>query len=310
MVKLKENSESKPNHKDSKGLSVATRNLLGQWESLELMEGVLYRVWPSKYNEEQLLHQVVAPREMRKEIFHLVHSLPCSGHLGLTRTLAAVRNRFYWPGCKADLSCWLRECGPCARVKPGPKHKAKLVQDKASRFLERVAVDIVGELPVTDKGNRYFLSVTDYFTKWCTAFPLPDQTAQSVADVLVSQFFSVFGCPDSLHSDQGRNFESQLFHEVCKRLGIKKTRTAPYNPRSDGLCERWNKTVQQMLKTLVSDQGDDWDDYLPYVIMAYNSTPQESTGLSLHLMVFWHGDDHTSGPNGRKATGDKQDWEM
>ena len=72
---------------------------------------------------------MVVPQKLREDIFHLLHSIPCAGHLGLNRTLAAVRTRFYWPGCKADLMRWLKACSQCARVKSGPRHKARLVQD-------------------------------------------------------------------------------------------------------------------------------------------------------------------------------------
>ena len=90
--------------------------------------------------------------------------------------------------------------------------------------MERIAVDVLGPLPMTDSGNQYILLAQDYFTKWPEAFPVPDQQASTVADVLVNEFFSRFGVPMELHTDQGRNFESELFQEVYLLLGIKKTR--------------------------------------------------------------------------------------
>ena len=87
------------------------------------------------------------------------------------------------------------------------------------------------------------------------------------------------GCPTSLHSDQGRNFESALFKHLCEMFGVIKTLTTSYNPKSNGMHERCNKTLQQMLKCL-ADENEEWDEMLPFVVMAYNSTAQESTGLS------------------------------
>ncbi len=89
-----------------------------------------------------------------------------------------------------------------------------------------------------------------------------------------------------IHSDQGRNFESQLFGELCRLLQISKTRTTPYRPQSDGLVERFNRTLQQMLKTLVNNDRNDWDDLLPFVLMAYRATPHESTGCSPNLLML------------------------
>ena len=84
--------------------------------------------------------------------------------------------------------------------------------------MERVAIDVLGSLPVSKSGNRYILIAMDYFTKWPEAYALPNQEAETVAKVLVDQFMSRFVAPAQLHSDQGRNFESQVFPEMCKLL--------------------------------------------------------------------------------------------
>jgi transposase InsO family protein len=128
--------------------------------------------------------------------------------------------------------------------------------------------------------------ISDYFTKWTQAFPIPNQTAATVADTLVTNCFSLFGVPRWLHSDQGTNFESELFQELCKLLDIHKTRTLAYHPQSDGQVERFNRTCKQMLKTFVNENMTDWDDHLPLLLMAYRATPHESTGLSPNLMMF------------------------
>ena len=100
--------------------------------------------------------------------------------------------------------------------------------------MERIAIDVLGPLPKTDAGNQYILVAQDYFTKWPKAFALTDQQAFTVADVLVNQFFTWFGIPMELHSDQGRNFKSETLQEVCRLLGISKTRTTPYHPSPFG----------------------------------------------------------------------------
>ena len=103
--------------------------------------------------------------------------------------------------------------------------------------LQLVAVDILGPLPDTPRGNRYLLVVADYFTRWTEAYPIPNQEAITVARVLTTEFFLRFSPPEQLHSDQGRQFKSEVLAEVCKLLGVKKSRTTPYHPQSDGLVE-------------------------------------------------------------------------
>ena len=130
------------------------------------------------------------------------------------------------------------------------------------------------------------LVLCDYFRKWTQAFALKDQTAYTVADTLMTQCFNLFGLPEVIHSDQGRNFEYDLFKELYQLLGIEKTRTTAYHPQSDGMVERFNRTCQQMLKAFINENRDDWDDHLPYLMMAYRSSPHESTGLSPNMMIF------------------------
>jgi transposase InsO family protein len=152
--------------------------------------------------------------------------------------------------------------------------------------MDRVAMDVVGELPETERGHKYILVISDYFTKWVQAHPIKDQTAQTVADVFASEWLSVFGAPRQVHTDQGRNFESELFSELCRVMGITKTRTTPYHAQSDGLVERFNSTLQTMLKAVVNEERNDWDDHLNWVVMAYRSSVHESTGCTPHLLLF------------------------
>ena len=140
----------------------------------------------------------------------------------------------------------------------------------------------MGPLPQTENGNMYILVLADYFSKWAEAYALKDHTAPTVADVLVKQFVSRFGVPRSLHSDQGREFKSDLIAHLCKLLHIHKTRTVPFNPKSDGLVERDNRTIKQMLTTMVNEVRNDWDDHLPYIMMAYRASVHEVTLLMLN----------------------------
>ncbi len=260
------------------------KNLCGLWDTLVIREGLLYRRWETSVFGET--HQLVAPPEIRAEIFRQLHTVRQGGHFGLRRTVAVVRERFFWPGVKADVERWCRECEACQRAKSKPKRQGLMQQEPVGGRFERVAIDIMGELPVTENGNKYILVISDYFTKWTQAFPIPNQTAATVADTLVTNCFSLFGVPRWLHSDQGTNFESELFQELCKLLDIHKTRTLAYHPQSDGQVERFNRTCKQMLKTFVNENMTDWDDHLPLLLMAYRATPHESTGLSPNLMMF------------------------
>lgn len=157
---------------------------------------------------------------------------------------------------------------------------------KRDRPLQCVAIDIMGPLPITDKGNQYIMVVGDYFTKWTEAYPLPDHTAQTVADKLVCEFICRYGSPLRIHTDQGREFESNLFKRMCDIFEIEKSRTTPFHPQSDGMIERFNRTLQQMLAMFVNDYKDDWDEHLPLLTMAYRASVQESTKCTPNILML------------------------
>ena len=290
VIRWLEKSPDMPDKEIVQGMSAEVKAFCGQWEVLQLREGILYRKWypfGSRHRRGQAKWQLVAPNEIRRRILISLHNSPTGCHFGSSKTVNKVRYRFYWPGYKQDVTSWCASCDICAQSKPGPRRrKAKLGQVPVGAPLERVAVDIMGPLPKTDSGNEYIMVLTDYFTKWTEAYPLANHTAQTVADVMMEQFVSRFGIPQKIRSDQGREFESKLIFELCKLLRIKKTRTTPYNPKSDGLVERFNRTMKQMLTTLVADAKSDWDNHLPYVMMAYRSSVQESTKCTPNLLML------------------------
>jgi hypothetical protein len=147
-------------------------------------------------------------------------------------------------------------------------------------------MDVIGPFPESQRGNRCALIVSDYFTKWVEVFPIPNQEAVTVADCLVNGWVSRYGVPLELHSDQGRNFESAVMTELCARLGIHKTRTTPLHPQSDGMVERFNRTLEQHLQKVVSQNQRDWDEHIPLFLLAYRSSVHNSTQLSPARLVF------------------------
>lgn len=231
--------------------------------------------------------RLVLPSKLTYEIFEQLHKQRIAGHLGRDKTIASIKKRFYWPNLTSDVKRWCQNCNNCARRKPGPgRGKSPLQQDIAYQPFDRIALDILGPLPVTSNNNEYIMVVGDYFSKYTEAYALQNHTALTVADKLVTEFICRFGVPSVLHSDQGPEFESRLFKQMCSLLGIEKTRTVPYNPKSDGMIERHNRTIQQMLAMFVNENRNDWDDHLPFVMMAYRASCHDSTKCSPNLLMF------------------------
>ena len=151
------------------------------------------------------------------------------------------------------------------------------------RHWDRVAMDLLDLSVTSAKGNRYVLVMVDCFSRWTEACPLPDKTELSVADAFFQYIICRFEMPSVILSDQGREFENKVMQELCLLCGSYKT---PYHPESDGLVERFNRTLLMMLAMFAGENKDDWDDLLPVVMMAYRSSVHESTGFSPYRLMF------------------------
>ena len=216
-----------------------------------------------------------------------LHAGIMGGHVGETKILQLLKRRFYWPGHSLDVKTWCQTCAVCAsRKSSAPKNCAPLQTIKAGSPMQVIAVDIMGPLPESSNKNSYILVVGDYFTRWMEAYPINNQEAGTVAQKLVDHVFCRLGIPEQLHSDQGKQFESKLVQELCKILKISKTRTTAYHPQCDGLVECFNRTLQDMIATMTADYPFDWEEALPKVCIAYNTSIHSTTGYSPFYLMY------------------------
>ena len=228
------------------------------------------------------LFKVFVPQPLREQVMQWSHDHPSSEHMGTQKTLSRLLYRFSWPGMCCQAKTFCRSCMVCQkRSKPTPGRRAPMVSETSSRPFERVALDIT-EMPLSSSGNRYALVVMDYFSKYVRIYPMKDQRAITVAGHLMDWVYEL-GVPERLHSDQGAQFESHIFQEICKQLGIRKTRTTPYHPQSDGMVERFMRTLKDMVAKYIDTAGFTWDKGVKAYAMAYNSAAHDTTGYS----PFW-----------------------
>ena len=266
--------------------SPETRHYWNYWNSLEVIDGLLFKRFHPKEGIDSYL-QFLVPKAMRSEILKQAHNSLLGGHLGTKKTIQKILQRFYWFELRIDVRNWIICCDLCGANKCPQKYpKAPLGDMRVGAPMDRLAVDILGPLPVTPRSNRFIMVVTDAFTKWVEAIPIPDQTAPTCASYLLNEVISRFGCPLNLHSDQGRNFESQIFTELCKLLEVRKTRTSPRNPRCNGQTERFNKTLVPMIRAFIKGEQKNWDLYLGCLTSAYRATENESTGFTPNFLML------------------------
>jgi transposase InsO family protein len=227
----------------------------------------------------------VCPSHWRRDVIWNTHKL---AHQGMNRTLWRLKLDWYWPGMTTDVRRQVRTCGICQAAKHGRKTKPTRRQRLyAGRPWQLVSVDLVGPFSKTKRGNTMVLVIADHFTRWRDAIPIPDGTAQTVAQALEERVFCYFGVPEQLHADQGAQFESKLMQELCATWGINKTRTTPYHPEGNGVVERGNRDLGDSLRSLLlGGEESEWDLLLPHIMRSIRASPHHTTGETANYLMF------------------------
>ena len=188
---------------------------------------------------------------------------------------------------KRDIQFYCAQCSRCAaRKAPSSTAKAKLMSMGAGFPFERISMYIVGQLTKTERANRYLLVVVDYYTRWLKAYAIVYQDAHLIASKLVTKYFSRYGSPYCIHSDQGANFESNLLRKICNQYEIKTTKTTPYDAQGDGYIKRMNRTSIDTIALVANNANDIWDLRINLALKAIRPAVQSLTGLSPHFLMF------------------------
>ncbi|GBM94414.1 Retrovirus-related Pol polyprotein from transposon 297 [Araneus ventricosus] len=222
------------------------------------------------------------PKTFRATIINVIHSL---AHSGAKATANAVKQRFVWTSLKKDCTEFCKRCIPCQKSKvsrhvKSPKGDISLPSERFSH----IHLDVVGPLPPS-KGYRYCLTAVDRFTRWPEVFPMIDQTANTIAETFYSGWISRFGVPEVVTTDQGRNFESDLFHSFTRYLGISKIRTAAYNPAANGMVERLHRQLKASLMCRLGST-ERWVQQLPTILLGIRTAFKEDINASSAELVY------------------------
>ena len=269
----------KPSHRQIKLMPRYQQQLMREWSKLCIIDGVLYR---RRQLEGKTRDQLILPQACKGSVLKSLHD--DMAHLGRDRTLDLVRSRFFWPNMAADVISYVATCDRCLRRKVITEDRAGLVNIETSRPMELVCIDYLSL--ETSKGYSNVLVITDHFSKYALAIPTKNQSALTTAKVLYNEFIVRYGIPERLHSDQGRSFECKIIRELCAIFGVEKSRTSCYHPESNGISERFNRTLLNLLGTLPVEKKNAWKDHISTVVHAYNCTRHDTTGNSPHFLML------------------------
>uniref|UniRef100_A0A668RSX9 Gypsy retrotransposon integrase-like protein 1 n=1 Tax=Oreochromis aureus TaxID=47969 RepID=A0A668RSX9_OREAU len=257
-------------------------------EKYVVHDGLLYFLDPKTKCGLHPLKQLklFAPTTLRGYLLKYYHNHPTAGQLGIAKTLARLRLRFFWPHMNSDVKKYVVSCCSCQATKPSQRKTSGLmVPIQPQRPWEYAGVDYVGPLPCTQRGNAYILVFVDYFSKWIEVSAVREATAQVAANKFITDIFARHGSPSYLISDRGTPFVSELSEHVLVTLGTEHRLTTAYHPQTNA-TERVNRTLKTAIRAYVGDKHTSWDKYLPQICFALRTAPHKSTGLSPSMMLY------------------------
>ncbi len=216
------------------------------------------------------------------------HDSPFAGHLGVQKTEAHLREKFFWPGLRLDVRKWIQCCDSCAgRKDPVPNQPAPLQPIPGLAKFERWQTDCLGPLPLTEKGNKFILLFVECFSRFVELIPVPDLKAETTGRAFLEHIVLRYGVPTQILSDRGTNYTSELLKGVYDLLGVKPLFTTPLHPQGNGLSERMNKSLLDVLSHYVNTKTQkDWDIVLPYVAFAMRTALSKSLRETSFFLMY------------------------
>jgi len=253
-------------------------------------DGVLYFLKDIK-GDNVLERLVVIPASLVTWILTLYHNDKLSGHRGFRATIDLLGKNVWFRSMRNKTLKYIRTCHICQMNKSGPRLIPVLQPLVNTRPMQRVQIDLVGPLPISDEKYQYILVVRDAFTRFVILKPLRTKEAKEVV-LQFLQVIGIFGVPGTILSDNGKEFKNQFSLELSKALGIRRQFSTPYRPQTNGAVERCNRSIHSILTSYLRSGKDEkhnnWPRLLPFVEYSLNTSINRSTGFCAFQLMFGH----------------------
>lgn len=235
-------------------------------------------------------HRTYVPQSFRNPLLTAAHSVPGTGHPGISGTLTLLREKYWWPGMTRDVRQFVCSCADCAMAK-SPRHlpAGKLLPlALPHRPWSHLGIDYATDLPPS-KGYTSILVVVDRFSKACKLIPMKGiPTASETAEAFFTHVFRNFGLPEDIVSDHGPQFISRFWRAFLRLLGVTVSLSSGYHPQTNGQTEWKIQEICCFLRTYCQRHPNHWSQFLPWAEYAQNSLRQPTTGLTPFQCVLGH----------------------
>ena len=273
---------------------VAYKEIIDQLESGEQVEnyylenGILFKITEliNKNQPNRTVHQLVLPSSCSKRIIEQNHDSRTAGHMSIEKTQLLIELKYFWVGMNIDIKTYVENCHVCNESK-GRLHKPVEINAYPipTQPFHTISIDLL-KLPVTSNGSQYLLVAIDQFSRYSWLVPLQDKTSFSVAKALIDYIICPFQTPKNILSDNGTEFVNSIIKDLSVFFNINHATILPSKPSSNGMVERHNSKILQILRAIINPHDSEWDQYIPQVIASLNSMIHKSTCETPHFIIF------------------------
>ena len=234
-------------------------------------------------NDMEKLYRVIQKEEL-PALLYMMHNDPTSGHFAIDAMFNKIKARYYWPQYYEDIKRYVESCDACQRRGRSKKNNLLHPIPVHSPFYQ-IGIDFVGPLPRTRRGKKYIIVAMDYLTKWPEARAVSEATADVTAQFLYEQIICQHGCPQIILSDRGTHFNNNTIKALMEKFQVNHLLSTPYHPQTNGLVERFNRTLCESLARL-SLKNNDWDLYIAPTLFTYRTTKHATTKIEPFFLVY------------------------
>src|SRR3954447_7084212 len=254
--------------------------LVNQSKNYNIDNNLLYK---RDSRDPDKLYRVIQKTEL-PALLYMMHNDPTSGHFSADTMFTKIKARYYWPQYYESIKEYVKSCDACQRRGRSKRNNLLHPIPVHSPFYQ-IGIDFVGPLPRTQRGKKYILVAMDYLTKWPEAQAVAEANADTTVNFIYEQILCRHGCPQIILSDRGTHFNNQVVKKLTEKFKINHLLSTPYHPQTNGLVERFNRTLCESLAKL-SLKNNDWDLYIAPTLFAYRTTKHATTQIEPFFLVY------------------------
>ncbi len=251
-------------------------------------DGLLKKIYkpPRSKDPTDIVFLLALPPRFRRDIVEVYHDSLMGAHQGAPRLLAAIRQKYWWPGQFKDIYQYTQSCDSCQKAKRSRDNtKAPMQTRRVASFMGRIHMDCL-HLPKSREGYTVLLVIIDSMSKALELIPCVDETAATLARQFFRCWLLRYSCPIQITTDRHPSFMSNFLKELTKYMGIEKLAISTQHPASNGQVEIMNSHILNTIRALVQRHPMSWPDLLPAVRFGYMTSISKSTKFSPFQLLF------------------------